>query len=857
MTWSNPSVLLRRSRFLCSFQPNRALSSFPNHANVVIIGGGIIGTSVAYHLAHRNVRDVILVERHQLTAGTTWHAAGLINTFGSMSMTSTQMRQYTKKLYSQTLPHETGLDTGFRDIGFIELATDADHLHYYRRVAAFNRYCGVDVREITPDEVRDRFPLLRTEDVLSGFFVESDGRVNPHEATMAFARASQQKGVQIFQGVGVSSVQQSHHVASGSRLPHVTSVILEDGSEITCNAVVNCAGMWARQLAEQNGVIVPNQAAEHYYLITDAIPEVDPTWPVVEDSANCVYIRPEGSGLMLGFFETLGAAWNSAHIPNNFSFGEIEPDWDRMMPYLEQAIERRIPSALQVGAKKFFCGPESFTPDNSPVVGPAPFLKGYYVAAGLNSIGILTGGGIGKLVADWIVNDSPQDTDITHMRVNRFNPHQNNPQYRNERVVESLGNTYKLPYPDRQLQTCRGCFKSPLHERLADQGGQFRDVSGWESPAWYLRHSEQNESQGEALTFGKPSWFQNWASEHIACRESVALFDMSFMSKFLVQGRDAGQFLNRLSTAEVNQSNNQITYTQWLNEAGFMEADVTITKLASDKFMVIATDTMRHHVHSHMLSRLSNEDNCFVTDMTGRYAQINLQGPRSRELLQALTSRNMNEFPFRHAEDIDIGLARVLCTRITYVGELGYELFIPVEQAGAVYDMIVREGNKFSLRHAGLKALGSLRLEKGYRDYGHDMDNTDTLLECGLAFTCDFNKPDGFIGKEHVEKQRKSSKAQGGLLKRMASILVKDPDAILMHGEVLWRNGHRVSEVRVGSYGHTLGGAVGLAMLESKEVINKSWIADGDWQVEIADKFYPCELSLSPFYDPKNLRIKD
>jgi glycine cleavage system aminomethyltransferase T/glycine/D-amino acid oxidase-like deaminating enzyme len=857
MTWTYPTVLLRQSRFI-SVQEHRKLSSFPKHANVVVIGGGIIGTSVAYHLAHRNIRDVILVERHQLTAGTTWHAAGLINTFGSMSMTSTHMRQYTKKLYSQILPNETGLDTGFRDIGFIELATDADHLHYYRRVAAFNRYCGVDVREITPDEIRDRFPLLRTEDVLAGFFVESDGRVNPHEATMSFARASQQKGVQIFQGIGVSSVQQSHH-GLGSRLPHVTSVIMEDGSEITCNAVVNCAGMWARQLAEQNGVIVPNQAAEHYYLITDSIPEVDPSWPVVEDSANCVYIRPEGSGLMLGFFETLGAAWNTSQIPNNFSFGEIEPDWDRMMPYLQQAMERRLPAALHVGAKKFFCGPESFTPDNSPIVGPAPFLKGYYVAAGLNSIGILTGGGIGKVIANWIVTDgiSPQDIDITSMQVNRFHPHQNNLKYRKERVVESLGNTYQLPYPDRQLQTCRGCFKTPYHERLANHGGQFRDVSGWESPSWYLQSSEEINLQNIPLTFGKPTWFKNWASEHSACRENVALFDMSFMSKFLVQGNDAGKFLNRLSTAQVNDDDNRITYTQWLNEMGFMEADVTITKLANDQFMVVATDTMRYHVHSHMLRRLSKEDHCFITDMTGSYAQLNLQGPRSRELLQTLTSRNMHDFPFRHAKIIDIDCFRVLCTRITYVGELGYELFIPVEQACAVFDLLLSVGNKFNLKLAGLKALQSLRLEKGYRDYGHDMDNTDTLLECGLAFTCDFNKPGGFIGQEHVENQMKSSKSQGGLFKRMANVLVKDPDALLIHGEVLWRNGHRISEIRGGSFGHTLGGAVGLSMLESKEVINKSWISDGEWQVEIADKLYPCDLSLSPFYDPKNLRVKD
>jgi glycine cleavage system aminomethyltransferase T/glycine/D-amino acid oxidase-like deaminating enzyme len=832
----------------------RSLASLPTQANVVVIGGGIIGTSVAYHLAKKGVQGVILLERHQLTAGTTWHAAGLINTFGSMSTTSTSLRQYTKDLYSKFLPEETGLETGFRDIGFIELATDHDHLHYYRRVAALNRYCGVNVHEISAEEVHSRFPLVRTEDVMAGFYVASDGRVNPHEATMALAKASQAMGVVIYQGIGVDSVQ----TRKTSGLPQVTSVVMEDGSEIMCSTVVNCAGMWARQLAEQNGVVVPNQAAEHYYLITDAMPDVDPSWPVVEDSANCVYIRPEGPGLMLGFFETQGAAWNATTIPKDFSFGEIEPDWDRMMPYLEQAMEKRIPAALEAGAKKFFCGPESFTPDNSPIVGPAPFLKGYYVAAGLNSIGILTGGGIGKVLAEWIVNagTAPHDTDVTHMRTNRFHAHQSNPTYRAERVVESLGNTYKLPYPDRQLQSCRGCYHSPLHDRLALQGAFFRDVSGWESPAWYGPNEARERALSEPYTFGKPSWFPLWAEEHRACREQVALFDMSFMSKFLVQGRDAGVFLNRLSTAQVDGRVNEITYTQWLNEAGFMEADLTITKLADDQFLVIATDTMQHHVHAHMKQRLTTDYHCFVTDLTGRFAQINLQGPRSRDLMQALTSRDMSDFAFRHAEEIDIGLARVLCTRITYVGELGYELFIPVEQANLVYDSILGKGQDFGLRHSGLRALGSLRLEKGYRDYGHDMDNTDTLLECGLGFTCDFEKPGGFIGREHVMKQREDSKLKGGLFKRMASVLVKDPEPLMTHGEILWRNGHRVGDVRVASFGHSLGGAVGLSMLESEEPITKSWIQGGEWEVEIAEKRYPCDVSMAPFYDPKNQRIK-
>jgi 4-methylaminobutanoate oxidase (formaldehyde-forming) len=828
---------------------------------VVIVGGGIIGTSVAYHLAKLGVSGIVLLERHQLTAGTTWHAAGLINTFGSLSTTSTAMRMYTKDLYARILPQETGLDTGFRDVGFIELATDADHLHYYRRVAALNRYCGVEVQELTANEVKDKCPILQTEDVLAGFYVATDGRVNPHEATMALARGSKDLGVDIYQGIGVREIVTSR-VESGL-LPKVTSVITEDDREIECSIVVNCAGMWARQLAEQNNVIVPNQAAEHYYLLTDAIPKIDPGWPVVEDSANCVYVRPEGEGLMLGLFEWEGASWNSDKIPHDFLFGELNPDWDRMLPYLQKAIEKRIAPEIgsSMGAKKLFCGPESFTPDNAPIVGPAPFLENYFVAAGLNSIGILTGGGIGRIIAHWINNKgvTPSDWDVTYMRPNRFLSYQNNPMYRAKRVVEALGNTYKIPYPDRQLRTCRNCLQSPLQSRLQQQGAHFRDVSGWESPAWYhveTENSGTDECESE-YTFSRPRWFDYWKQEHESCRSHVALFDMSFMSKFLVSGRDAGSFLNRLSTADVDGDCNKITYTQWLNEAGYMEADLTVTKLAQDEFMVVATDTMRHHVHSHMMKRLSPKMHCFVTDLTARYAQINLQGPVSRRLMTPLTSRDMKvDFDFRHAEEIDLGLARVLCVRITYVGELGYELFIPVEQARYVYDQIVAIGKDLGLRHAGLRALGSLRLEKGYRDYGHDMDNTDRILECGLGFTCDFSKPEGFIGQNHVEALMDESQQRGGLFKRMANILVEDAEPMLHHGEILWRSGQRISEIRMASYGHTLGGAVGLSMLENDNPITKTWIRDGFWEVEVSGKLYPCSVSLIPFYDPKNLRIK-
>lgn len=699
-------------------------AALPEHANVVIVGGGIIGTSVAYHLAKLGVQDVVLLERNRLTSGTTWHAAGLMTTFGSLSSTSMDMRMYTRSLYSEILPQETGLETGFMDVGFIELACDEDRLQYFRRVAAFNRLCGINVEEITPDKVASQFPLINPEGILAGFYVPEDGRVNPTDATMALAKGARQRGVRILEGVEVSGVGISNPVKTGTPRTatgvHTQGESTSESKTIHANIVVNCAGMWARQFGEASGVTIPNQAAEHYYLITEEIPGLDPSWPVVEDPSKCIYIRPEGKGLLVGFFEWEGASWNSREIPRDFSFGILEPDWDRMTPYLEAAMGRLAPEVHNVGLKTFFCGPESFTPDNAPCVGPAPELKNYYVAAGLNSVGILTGGGIGKSLAQWIKNDgiSPADMDTTGIHMNRFHKYQSNQQYREERVTEALGNTYRLLYPDHQPQTSRGAKKSPLHDRLVAQNAYFKDVSGWESPGWYFPKGVSPVIQSES--FGREHWFPYWEDEHKACRENVSIFEMSFMSKFLIQGYDAGKFLNWLSTANVDGESNRITYTQWLNEKGYLEADLTVTKLSDDQFLVMATDTMHNHVFSHMTRRLSRDWHVAVTDVTARYAQINLQGPRSRELVQLLTHTDMmNGFDFRSAKEIDIGIARVLCTRITYVGELGYELLIPAEQATYVYDRVMEEGQGLNLKHAGLKALGSLRMVSGGRKVVH------------------------------------------------------------------------------------------------------------------------------------------
>jgi 4-methylaminobutanoate oxidase (formaldehyde-forming) len=596
-------------------------------------------------------------------------------------------------------------------------------------------------------------------------------------------------------------------------------------------------------------VVIPNQAAEHYYLITERIDGVSADLPVLEDPSVHAYFREETGGLMVGLFEPECAPWKVEGIPEDFSFGELPPDWDRLTPFLEQAMER-VPVTMEVGIRKFFCGPESFTPDLAPVIGEAPELKNYFVAAGLNSVGIITGGGYGRVIAHWILEGKP-DVDVTGINIDRFHRYQCNPEYRRQRALESLGLVYACHYPDRQPKTARGARRSPFHERLAAQRASFRDVSGWESPGWYA--PEGHEPVADRLTFGRANWFPWWAEEHRACREGVIAMDMSFMGKFRVQGRDAGTFLDYLSANAVNEKAGRITYTQWLNDDGRLEADLTVIKLDDEDFMVVTSDVAHRHTETWMRRNVRDGEHVFITDVTSAYGQLNIQGPRSRELLQSVTSCDLSNeaFPFRTAREIDIGLARVLCVRITYVGELGYELNIPSEQALHVYDRIVQAGEAFGLRHAGLKALASLRLEKAYRDYGHDIDNMDDPYSVGLGFAVRLDKAGDFIGKQACIERKADLRHD----ERLVSILLQDPEPMLIHQEIVLRNGEPVGYVRAGSYGHTLGGAVGLAMVRGAPV-DKDWLQAGEWAVDIAGRVYPAEVSLRPFYDPMMERVK-
>jgi 4-methylaminobutanoate oxidase (formaldehyde-forming) len=812
---------------------------FPTQAQVVIIGGGVIGCSVAYHLTKLGWQDVLLLERSKLTAGTTWHAAGLIVSGGFGTEATINMAKYTRELYTK-LGDETGQDTGFRPVGYLEVASNAERMEGLRRQADFARGYGIDVEQISPAEVKKLWPLMYTDDLLAGFFNPLDGRANPVDTTMALAKGARMGGAQILEETKVTGILKDKGRVSG---------VITNQGEIAAEYVVNCGGIWARELGKMAGVNVPLHASEHYYLITEPIEGTHPDLPIVEDPELYLYLREEMGGLMVGMFEPEAQPWGMGGIPEDFSFGEIPPDWDHLMPYLEKAM-KRIPVAKEAGVHMLFCGPESFTPDMSPMIGEAPELRNYYVAAGFNSLGILLGGGVGQIIAQWIVDGYPP-VDISEINIERMSPFRSNPKYLYDRTVEMLGWQYAEGWSNLHFASARGARKSPFHDRLAAAGAWFGESDGWEYADWY---APQGVEPTVELSWKRQNWFNYNAAEHKAAREGVILMDLTPMSKFLVQGRDAEKVLNYICARDVNVDIGRCVYTTWLNERGTIEVDLTVTRLAEDQFQIVSSWSVHTHVLTWLKRHTPPDAFVTVTDVTSAYSLINIQGPKSRQFLTKLTSADMSNqaFPYLTMQEIDIGYALVKALRITYLGELGWELYVPSEFSLHVYDLLVESGVDAGLKHAGLSALDTLRMEKAYRDYGHDIDNLDTPLEVGLGFTVEADKPVDFIGKEAFLKQR----ASGTLNKRLVQFLLEDPQPLLHGGEPIYRDGVRVGDIHSGNYGHTLGGAVGLGPISNKDGVSKEYIQAGKFEIEVVGMRYPARASLRAMYDPKNEKFK-
>jgi heterotetrameric sarcosine oxidase gamma subunit len=813
----------------------------PSRAQVVIVGGGVTGCSIAYHLAHLGWTDVVLLEQHQLTAGTTWHAAGLITSAGMTDETALFFSRYSRDLYSR-LEQETGHSTGFRPVGHISLATSPRRQEALRREAAWMHGFGVEDVEISPRELADRWPLARTDDVLSAFYVADEGRADPVGVATSLAKGARQLGVRVVEGVTATGVE-----TRGRRV----RAVLTDAGRIETEVVVNAAGMWARQFGALAGVGVPLQAAEHYYLLTDTVPGMDPDLPVIEDPDNYGYYRPEGDGMLVGLFEPVAAPWSLDGVPGGFSFGKISPDWDRMEPFLGPALDR-IPVLSETGVRTFFCGPESFTADVRPLLGPAPELDGYFVAAGLNSLGILSGGGVGSMLAHWIVDGVPP-VDATSVAIDRTAAYETSRRFRAERTVEQLGVLFgDGVWPGWKPSTGRNVRRSVLHDRLAAAGGHFAASAGWEFAEWYAPPSEAPEPR---LDFARPGAHEIVGREHAAVREAVGLLDMSLMAKLLVQGPAAAAVLSRLSANDVTAGLGRLVYTQWLNEAGGIVADVTVTWLEPEKFLVIASDLIHRRIEPLIRRATRPGEFLTVTDVTSGTTLLSVQGPASRELIGRLTDADLSNeaFPYLSARPIHAGYAPVLALRVTYVGELGWELHVPAEYAAGVYDDLVAAGRDLGFRLVGLSAMSSLRLEKGYRDMGVDIDNTDNPLEAGLGFAVAWDKPEGFTGRDALLLARE----QGPPRHRVVSLLAEDPAADLFGNEPVFLGDQWVGYVRAAAYGYTVGGAVGLAQVECAEGVTGGWLKTGDFRARTPGGDIPVRLQIAPLYDPQRLRILD
>ena len=809
-------------------------AQLPSRARVVVIGGGVIGVSVAYHLGKMGWSDVVLLERRELTSGTTWHAAGLVGQLRA-TMNMTKLARYTGELYAG-LEAETGQATGYRRCGSISLATTAARFEELRRSASMAKVFGLPVNVLSTDEIGALYPIANLEGVVGGIHIPSDGYANAVDVTQALAKGARAAGVQIIQNTTVTAIRRD-----GKR---VTGVDTDAGS-IDADFVVLCPGMWGRDLAASVGVNLPLHACEHYYVMFEAIPGLAPQLPVLRDYDHCAYFKYDAGKLLVGAFEPNARPWGMGGIPEDFFYGEINGDFDHFAPVLEDAI-RRIPALENAGIQKFFCGPESFTPDVRYHLGEAPELKNCFVAAGLNSIGLQSAGGIGKVISEWMRDGHPP-MDLWEVDVRRNMPFQSNRKYLKERVSESLGLLYATHWPFYQYQTARGVRRSAVHDRVAAAGACLGVAFGWERPNWY---GEPSSKPAYEYSYGRQNWFEASAAEHRAVREAVGIFDQSSFAKFRLEGPDACRVLNHVSANDVDVAVGRMVYTQWLNARGGIEADLTVTRLAEDAYLIVGGAETEVRDFHHLKANIGPDDRCVLTNVSSGMGVLSVMGPRSRELLQSLTPDDMSDaaFPFATSREIELGYAIVRASRITFVGELGWEIYVPTEFMTGVYDEIVAAGAAFGLKHAGYHALNSLRMEKAYRHWGHDITDEDTPLEAGLGFAVKMNKPGGFIGREALLAQKES-----GFRKRLLQFRLQDPAPLLYHNEPVWAGEKIVGFIRSGMYAHTLGAAVGLAYVDLEPGADPLALS---YEIEVAGVRYAAEASLRPMYDPENRRIR-
>ena len=812
-------------------------STLPAQARVVIVGGGTIGCSIAYHLTKLGWHDVVLLERGALTCGTSWHAAGLVMQLRT-TPTMTELCRYTAKLLEE-LKRETGQDTGFRRNGSLPIARTSERFVEIKRLVSLGSYFGVEAHVLGPSEVKQHYPLLDDSKVVGGAFIPGDGQTNPVDTTQAFVKGARRGGARIVEGGTVTGFKIRNGTVAG---------VITDKGKIDCENVINCAGIWSRHLAKLAGVNVPLYAAEHMYFTTEHTEAAISGLPVLRDTDGYIYVKEDAGKFLVGAFEPVAKPLPMSSLPKRFEFGELPEDWGHFELPMSKALEM-IPILRTLGIRHFMNGPESFTPDNRFIVGEAPTLKKYFVAAGFNSQGVLSSGGIGKAMAEWIVEGEPT-IDLSEIDIARFHPFQVNRRYLHDRTRESVGLLYAMHWPYRQMESARPVRRSPLHERLEKRGACFGEVAGWERANWYAPDGVAPSYQ---YTYARQNWFKYSAAEHRAARDSVALFDQTSFAKYLLQGRDAEEILQRLCANDVAVPLGKIVYTAMLNERGGFEADLTVTRLAEDSYMIVSIAASQTRDFERIRRHIASDARAVLTDVTSAYAVLSIMGPNSRALLSRLSKDDLtNEmFPFGTMREIELGYARVGAHRLTYVGELGWELYVPTEFAASVYDAIVSEGDAFGLRHAGYHALDSLRLEKGYRSWGHDISPGDTPLEAGLGFAVALDRKQDFVGRDALLRQR-----DAGVPRRLLIFTVDDPQHLIFHNETIYQDGIVVGRLTSGGFGHTLGRAVGLGYVQRQSGLDLRSIVQHRYKIDIAGERVSATAHLRAPYDPDNRRIR-
>ncbi|TGT71925.1 MULTISPECIES: FAD-dependent oxidoreductase [unclassified Mesorhizobium] len=813
--------------------------SVPEHAEVVIIGGGVAGCSIAYHLTKIGINDVVLCERKQLACGTTWHAAGQVTQMRATRQL-TELAKYTSELFA-SLEEETGQATGFVQKGCLRIATSDARMEELARGASMGRNFGLVVDHVSPGEIKERWSPINIDGIVGGIWMPNDGQGNPTDLTQAYAKGARNRSARILENTSVVRVLVDNGRASGVETTR---------GRIRAKTVVICGGMWSRDLAMQVGVTLPLHAAEHFYIVTEPIPDLPRDLPIMILSDEYAYYKEDAGKILLGCFEPKAKPWGHNGISPDFCFDSLPDDFDHFEPVLDLATNR-VPLLKEAGIRLFFNGPESFTPDHRYYVGETVEVPGLFCATGFNSLGIGASGGVGKALAQWIRDGRPP-MNLIDVDVSRTMSFQSNRKYLHDRTVESLGLLLQMHWPYRQYNTARDIRRGPFHDRLLAAGACMTEAAGFERPGFF---GAPGTTPTIDYSFGRQNWFELCGEECRNTAANVTLFDHSSLVKFLVRGRDACKALNYLCANEIDVPPGKVVYTQWLNAHGGIEADVTVTRISEIEFIVATSGTSQRRDFAWLVKHIAPDAHVFVQDVTSGLSMLALMGPNSRNLLKALSPDDFSAegFPFGTSREIELGYARVRATRLTFVGELGWELYMPTEFATHVFDCLVTAGEQFGLRHGGYFAINSLRMEKGYRHWGHDIGDEDTPLEAGLGFAVDWNKTDGFIGRDALLRQ----KEQGTPKRRLIQLKFDNSDAPLVyHQEPILRDGRIVGAITSGAYGHRVGASLAMGYVTSADGVDLAFLRDKPVEIEVALKRYPASAQIAPWYDPNGERVK-